>query len=157
MTAGIIRRDIQQLSLVARKLELLEAEYCAVLILLCSLITLMRLYIFYYVSTNAKLLLEISRPMLDFLTITPKFTRPVCCTAAATIDRYLLLARARPQQQTRRLPPLLSIDRTDRRTDTRPFYDAQRIKPNADRVIINYMAVIKETKLEAHSICTYKS
>jgi len=37
--------------------------------------------------------------------------------AAAVVDRYLLLARARPQQQTRQ--PLLSIDGTDRRTDGR--------------------------------------
>ena len=39
----------------------------------------------------------------------------------------LFAARARPQQQTRRPPLLLSIDGTDRRTDTRPFDDAYRI------------------------------
>ena len=70
--------------------------------------------------------------MLDLLTLGPKFTRPACRTAAAAINRYLLWARARPQQQTRRPPLLLSIDGTDRRTDgrtggrrdTRPFYDS---------------------------------
>ena len=41
----------------------------------------------------------------------PEFTRPAC--------RYLLRARAGPQQQTRRPPLLLSIDGTDRQTDGR--------------------------------------
>jgi len=70
--------------------------------------------------------------MLDLLTLGPKFTRPACRAAAAAINRYLLWARARPQQQTRRPTLLLSIDGTDRRTDgrtggrrdTRPFYDS---------------------------------
>jgi len=55
----------------------------------------------------------------ELLTVGPKFTRLACrVAAAAAIDRYLpLRARARPQQQTRRPPPLLSIDGTDRRTD----------------------------------------
>ena len=35
---------------------------------------------------------------------------------------------ARPQQQTRRPPLLLSINGTDRRTDTRPLYDACHIQ-----------------------------
>jgi len=35
--------------------------------------------------------------------------------------RSISAARVRPQQQTRR-PPLLSIDGTDRRTDTRPLF-----------------------------------
>ena len=55
--------------------------------------------------------------MLDLLTVGPKFTRPACCAAAATINRSMSAARARPQQQTRRPPLLLSIDGTDRRTD----------------------------------------
>jgi len=38
--------------------------------------------------------------------------------------RSISAARARPQQQTRRAPLLLSIDGTDRRTATQPFYDA---------------------------------
>ena len=47
--------------------------------------------------------------------------------------RSISAARARPQQHTRRPPLLLlSIDGTDRqtdgRTDTRPFYDARRIR-----------------------------
>jgi len=46
------------------------------------------------------------------LIVGPKFTRPACRTAAAAIYRYLLRARARPQQQTRQL----STDGT-RRTD----------------------------------------
>ena len=54
--------------------------------------------------------------MLDLLTVGPKFTRPACRAAAATINRSKSAARARPQQQTRR-PPLLSIDGTDRQTD----------------------------------------
>ena len=65
--------------------------------------------------------------MLTSLQLGQKFTRPVCRAAAAAVDRYLLQARTRPQQQTRRPPPLLSIDGTDGRTDTRPFYDAYRI------------------------------
>jgi len=56
--------------------------------------------------------------MFNFLTVEPKFTRPAYRTDAAAIDWYLLRARARPQQQTRRPPLLLlSIDGTDRRTD----------------------------------------
>jgi len=50
------------------------------------------------------------RSILDLLTVGPKLTRPAC---GAAIDRYLLRARARPQQQTRRLQLLLSIDGTD--------------------------------------------
>jgi len=65
--------------------------------------------------------------MLDLLAVGPKFTRPACRAAAAAIDRYLLRARARPQQQTRRPLLLLSIDGTDGRTDIRSFYDAYRI------------------------------
>jgi len=69
-----------------------------------------------------------STGMLDLLTVGPKFTRPACRTAAAAIDRYLLQARARPQQQTRRPPTLLLIaGQTDGQTDTRPFYDAYRM------------------------------
>ena len=34
---------------------------------------------------------------------------------SAAVDRYLLRSRARPQQQTRRPPPLPSIDGTDGR------------------------------------------
>ena len=55
--------------------------------------------------------------MFNFLTVEPKFTRPAYRTDAAAIDWYLLRARARPQQQTRRPLLLLSIDGTDRRTD----------------------------------------
>ena len=53
----------------------------------------------------------------DLLAVGPTFTRPAC--------RYLLRARVRPQQQTRRRPPLLlSTDRhmdgqTDGRTQDR--------------------------------------
>ena len=65
-----------------------------------------------------------SSSMLALLAVRPKFTQPACCAAAAAIDRYLLRARARPQQQTCRPPLLLSIDRTDRRTDARPFHEA---------------------------------
>ena len=53
---------------------------------------------------------------------------------------YMLLARARPQQQTRRLLPLLLwMDGTDRRTDTRPFYDAYRMlcEPRNNLFMIN--------------------
>ena len=57
--------------------------------------------------------------MLDLQTVGPEFTRPACCAAAADIDRYLLQACARPQQQTRQLPRLLSMYGTDRRTDGR--------------------------------------
>jgi len=39
--------------------------------------------------------------------------------AAAAIDRYLVWACARAQQQTRQLTPLLWIDGTDRRKDGR--------------------------------------
>jgi len=66
--------------------------------------------------------------MLELLRVGPKFTRPAYRAAAAAMDRYLFRARARPQQQIRRPPLLLSIDGTDRRmhrrTDTRPFCDA---------------------------------
>ena len=57
--------------------------------------------------------------MLNLLTVGPKFTQPVCCMAAAAIDRYLLWACARAQQQTHQLTPLLWIDGTDRRNDGR--------------------------------------
>ena len=50
-------------------------------------------------------------------TVGPKFTRPACRTATAAVDRYLLCARARLRQETRRPPLLLSIDVTDGRTD----------------------------------------
>ena len=41
---------------------------------------------------------------------------------------YQSISAAGPQQQTRAPPPLLlSIDGTDGRTDTQPFYDAYRI------------------------------
>jgi len=54
---------------------------------------------------------------LDLLTVGPKFTRPACrAVAAATIDS-ISATRARPQQQTRLPPLLLSTDWTDRRTD----------------------------------------
>ena len=43
-----------------------------------------------------------------------------------SIDIYYPHMRARPQQQTRRPPMLLWIDGSDRRMDTRPFYDAHR-------------------------------
>jgi len=79
--------------------------------------------------TSVKLLTN----MLDLLTVGPKFTRPTCRVAAAVIDRYLLRAIARPQQQTRR-PPLPLFDRWDRqtdgRTDTRSFCDAYRLRCN---------------------------
>ena len=66
--------------------------------------------------------------MSDFLTsVGPKFTRPTCPVAAAPIDRYLLRALARPQQQTRRPALLLLIDGTDGRTDDTSLYDAYRI------------------------------
>ena len=54
--------------------------------------------------------------MLDHLTVRPKITRSACSTVATAIVRYLLRARTRPQQQTRRPPLLLSIDGTDRQT-----------------------------------------
>ena len=38
--------------------------------------------------------------MLISLHLGQKFTRPVCRAAAAAVDRYLLQARTRPQQQT---------------------------------------------------------
>jgi len=49
--------------------------------------------------------------MLHLHAVGPKFT------AAVAIDQYLLQARARTQQQTRRPPLVLSIDGTDRRTE----------------------------------------
>ena len=56
-------------------------------------------------------------------------------------------ARARPQQQTRRPPPMLSIDgthrrRTDGRMDTGPFYDAYRIGYYVNRVIITTVTML---------------
>jgi len=45
------------------------------------------------------------------------FTWSARRAAAAAINRYLLRVRARPQQQTRRMTQLLSIDGRDRRTD----------------------------------------
>jgi len=45
--------------------------------------------------------------------------------AAAAVDQYLLQACAKPQQQTRW--PQLSINGTDRWTDTQPFYDGYHI------------------------------
>ena len=55
--------------------------------------------------------------MSDLLTVGSKFTRSACRAAAAAIDLYVPRSRARPQQQTRRAPLLLSIDGTDRQTD----------------------------------------
>jgi len=90
--------------------------------------------------TSVKLLTN----MLDLLTVGPKFTRPTCRVAAAVIDRYLLRAIARPQQQTRR-PPLPLFDRWDRQTDgrtdgrtldrfvTHTAYDANRVMKPALR------------------------
>jgi len=63
--------------------------------------------------------------MSDLLTVGSKFTRSACRAAAAAIDLYVLRSRARPQQQTRRAPLLLSIDGTDRQTDGHStVYDA---------------------------------
>jgi len=45
-------------------------------------------------------------------------------SSSSSSYRSISAARARPQQQTRRPPLLLSIDGTDGRTDTRPLYDA---------------------------------
>jgi len=56
--------------------------------------------------------------MMDLPAVGPKFSGPAC-RAAAAIDRYLQLARARPQQQTHRPPLLLSIDGTDIRINGR--------------------------------------
>jgi len=53
---------------------------------------------------------------LNLLPVGPKFTRPACRAAVA-----ISAARARPQQQTRWPPLLLSIDGTDRRTDTQRY------------------------------------
>ena len=60
--------------------------------------------------------------MLDLLTIGQNLR----CPHVATIYRYLLRIRARPQQQTRRCC-CRSTGQTDGRTDIRPFYDAYRI------------------------------
>ena len=53
------------------------------------------------------------------------YTACVSHAAAAAVDQYLLQARAKPQQQTRWLQ--LSINGTDRWTDTQPFYDCYHI------------------------------
>jgi len=66
--------------------------------------------------------------MLDLLTVGSKFTRPARRATAAAIDRFLLpappTAAANPPAAT------AAVDRrdrqTDRRTDTRPIYDAHR-------------------------------
>jgi len=60
--------------------------------------------------------------MSDLRTSGPKFTRPACRAAVAAIDRYLL-----PRQTSAANLLRLSIAVTDRRTDTRPFYNAYRI------------------------------
>jgi len=55
--------------------------------------------------------------MLDLLTVGPKFRM----SRGSSHYRSISAARARPQQQTRRPPLLLSSDGTDRRTDGRTF------------------------------------
>ena len=67
--------------------------------------------------TNSVKALKANNTSLQYLlTVGPKLTRPASRAAATTIDQYLLRARARPQQQTRRLL-LLSTGQTDGRTD----------------------------------------
>jgi len=75
-----------------------------------------------------------SSSMLALLAVRPKFTQPACCAAAAAIDRYLLRARARPQQQkpAGRRCCCRSTGQTDGRTHDRSMklnvYYADRIK-----------------------------
>jgi len=52
---------------------------------------------------------DYSATVLDLRKFGREFTRPTCRAAAVAIDRYLLRARARLQQQIRR-PPLLSTE-----------------------------------------------
>ena len=54
--------------------------------------------------------------------VVPKFTRSACRSAASAIDRYLLWARASDSAAN---PP-------DRRTDTRPLYDAYAYTTRAE-------------------------
>jgi len=63
--------------------------------------------------------------MLHLLAVGPTFTRPACRAAAAAVDRYLLPAPALSSKPAGRRS-MLSIDGTDRRTDTGPFAEAYR-------------------------------
>jgi len=77
--------------------------------------------------------------MLGFTPVGPKFTRPACraAAAAAAIDRHLLRAGARPQQQTHRTDAAAAVDRWDRRTDGRTLDRfVTPTAPCADRVDI---------------------
>jgi len=62
--------------------------------------------------------------------------------AGSSSCRSTSAARARAQQQTRRLPLLLSIGGTDRPTDgltdTRPFYDAYRLQCGPSNIITTH-------------------
>jgi len=55
--------------------------------------------------------------ILDLLTIGPKFTRSACRAAAATIDRYLLPAHARPTSAANPPAADAALDRRVRQTD----------------------------------------
>jgi len=91
--------------------------------------------------------------MLDVLAVGPKFTRPACRAAAAAIDRYVRSApdlSSKPADR-RGCRSTEQTDRTDVRTDTRPFYDAYGILCGP-RINVNIIAMVhcQHIKPSAH-------